>query len=172
MLVKEFDYFKNLEKRLLALQKAQVEVGYWAEQGDHVSYDGGAETSYPYLAYIHNEGVGVPSRPFFTIGMFEKPVKTNKVLKKGLKRYFSKIKQSSPQISASQLMAKVAGDYIQTFRGIIGSSQLKSLRDSTVALKTEQGAMSPSSPLVHSGKLQSAMSYKLNNGTIITPNLM
>lgn len=169
MLIKKKDFFKNLEQRLKALQKANTEIGYWQEQGMHTSYEGGSEISYPKLAYIHNHGINTPARPYFAIGMFSKPISTNKTLKKDLKRYFNDIKSAQPKLSASGVMSNVAGDYIQTFRSIIGSSQLKALSQNTIDFKSTMGASKPSAPLHFSGDLRDKISFKIDNGSLQTP---
>jgi len=161
MLVKKFDHLKELRRRIVALQRAKLKVGYWEEQGIHYSYEGGEGISYPYLAYIHNEGLGVPARPFFAIGMMEKPIKSNPVVKANLKRYFSNIK-GRPSLTATQVLENVAGDYVQTFQGIIGSLKLQRLTYRTISIKKDKGAKKPEAPLFHSGKLQENLTYKVS----------
>lgn len=158
----------NLIKRFKELGKSKIEIGYWATQGLHNS-----GMLYPTLMAIHEFGapsVGIPSRPVLTDTFsIWSPLDKNMMLKKQLKLYFSNIKSKTPKMSATLMMERVSGNYVDIVRSNFGDSgKLVANAPLTQALKSAAGA-DPSKPLIWTGDLRDNLSYSINGQTIVTP---
>lgn len=162
------DHLPNLKKRLMELERiSPVEIGYFPEQEDHSSGLSAAGL----FNILHNGSTknNLPARPIMTIGMMMNPIRKNKDIKMWLKQYLSGIHRKTPPITAEKVLENIGGSYVETFRGIFGSSRLEVLSPSTIAYKTSMNAPNPEAPLVFSGELMMMMSYKVN-GVLVTPN--
>jgi len=168
MLVLKKNNIPNLVKRFKELHKKKFEVGYWQSQGFHNS-----GLTYPNLFAILSYGsdtAHIPPRPILndTFSMWA-PLNKNMLLKNQLKLYFSNIKSKTPKITATILMEKVAGKYVQDTRdGFADLSKLTANAPFTQYLKQLDNRVG-NAPLVWTGELQANLSYSLNGETVVTP---
>lgn len=174
-LVKKKDNFKNLRRRIKDLARHNVKVGYFSEQGLHDTEreTTGERLTYTQLAAIHFGGSiknNIPARPVLDIAVALEPLRNNKELKTLLKRYFSSIDKLRAPIKATIVLEKIGGIFVDTGRDIFGdNTYLTKLEPATIKQKEKRGAKYTTEPLMEWGSLRNNLSFRIDNGVIMTP---
>jgi hypothetical protein len=162
------NHIGNLIKRFKELEKSNIQIGYFPENGTHES-----GLSYSGLYAIHAFGstvANIPSRdPLVDTFSLWEPLDKSMLLKRQLSLYLSNIKSSTPKITVTKMLESIAGAYTQSARDVFGdSSKLAPNAQSTQYAKGLAG-LKPDSPLLWTNSLRDNLSYSINGGSPITP---
>lgn len=148
------DYTKELESRLLELEKQEVFIGVTPEQGTHEP----SGLNYTDLLWIHDNGIpdkNIPPRPVaeWSLLTFE----DDSSLAKPLKTYLSDLSKK-PNISLENVVKPFAYSMWQTGYDVFGNlNYLESNAESTIKKKGKN------SPLIDTGELRDEWGVYINN---------
>lgn len=168
-IVLEEDHLDNLEKRIRELQEAEIEVGYFQEQGNH--YSG---ISYPDLIALHANGseeMNMPSRDVMgtSFDIFNADYANEKKLKSNIEKYLSNIKSKSAPISVNKLGESWSDSFMDSANAVFGNPLFLAPNSEFTKRLKDLAGVDPDKPLVWTGDLQDNLTYRFN-GQLIKNN--